>query len=74
MWGPVRLHAGLKVMLEQPCRTLSCAPGAQKMPTGKGLAPVPRVFVNHAVHGGKQRHSLCQQAQALLPSGQVPLL
>lgn len=57
MWGPVRLHAGLKVMLERPCRTLSCAPGAQKMPTGKGLAPVPRVFVNHAVHGGKQRHS-----------------
>lgn len=30
MWGPVRLLAGLKAMLEQSCRTLSCALGAQE--------------------------------------------
>uniref|UniRef100_A0A8C3EJP9 Thrombopoietin n=1 Tax=Corvus moneduloides TaxID=1196302 RepID=A0A8C3EJP9_CORMO len=74
--GPVRLHTGFNpnAMLEQSCRTLSCALSAQEDAHRERVGTGSSILRRLRSPWRETVTLMCQWAQALLPPRQEPLL
>lgn len=72
----MRLHTGFSpnAMLEQSCRTLSCALGAQEDAHRERVGTSSSILRQLRSLWRQTVTLMCQWAQALLPPGQAPLL